>query len=42
VKKEKPQQDAVAVFRETARGGGKLKFHSHEAYEEELEADDER
>ena len=34
---EKPPQDAVAIFRETAKGMGKLKFHPHEAYEEELE-----
>ena len=34
---EKPQQDAVSIFRETAKGMGKLKFHPHEAYEEELE-----
>jgi len=34
---EKPLQDAVAIFRETAKGMGKLKFHPHEAYEEELE-----
>lgn len=33
---EKPPQDAVAIFRETAKGMGKLKFHPHEAYEEEL------
>ncbi len=30
-------QDAVAIFRETARGMGKLRLHSHEAYEKELE-----
>lgn len=35
---EKPPQDAVAVFRETAKCMGKLRFHPHEAYEEELEA----
>ena len=29
--------DAVAVFRETAKGMGKLQFHPHEAYEEEME-----
>ena len=34
---EKSSQDAVAIFRETAKGMGKLKFHPHEAYEEELE-----
>lgn len=34
---EKPPQDAVAIFRQTARGMGKLRFHPHEAYEEELE-----
>ncbi|NJD77134.1 MAG: AbrB/MazE/SpoVT family DNA-binding domain-containing protein [Candidatus Methanoperedens sp.] len=34
---EKPPQDAVAVFRKTAKGMGKLRFHPHEAYEEELE-----
>lgn len=34
---EKPPQDAVSIFRETAKGMGKLKFHPHEAYEEELE-----
>jgi len=33
---EKPPQDAVSIFRETAKGMGKLKFHPHEAYEEEL------
>ncbi len=32
---EKPPQDAVAIFRKTARG--KLKLHPHEAYEEEIE-----
>ncbi len=32
---EKPPQDAVAIFRKTARG--KLKLHPHEAYEEEME-----
>ena len=34
---EKPSQDAVSTFRETAKGLGKLKFHPHEAYEEELD-----
>jgi AbrB family looped-hinge helix DNA binding protein len=34
---EKPPQDAVAIFRESAKGMGKLKFPPHEAYEEELE-----
>lgn len=34
---ENPPQDVVAVFRETAKGMGKLRFHPHEAYEEELE-----
>ncbi len=34
---EKTPQDAVAIFKESARGMGKLKFHPHEAYEEELE-----
>lgn len=34
---EKPSQDAVVIFRESAKGMGKLKFHPHEAYEEELE-----
>lgn len=34
---EKPPQDAVAIFRQTAKGMGKLRFHPHEAYEEELE-----
>ncbi len=30
-------QVAVTVFKETARGMGKLKYNSHESYEEELE-----
>ena len=30
-------QGAVTVFRESANGKGKLKFHPHEAYEAELE-----
>ncbi len=30
-------QDAVAIFRQTAKGMGKLRFHPHEAYEEEME-----
>ena len=34
---EKSSQDAVAIFRETAKGMGKHKFYPHEAYEEELE-----
>ncbi|MBN2487580.1 MAG: AbrB/MazE/SpoVT family DNA-binding domain-containing protein [Methanosarcinaceae archaeon] len=34
---EKTPVDAVAVFRETAKGMGKLKFEPHEAYEDELE-----
>ncbi len=34
---EKPPEDAISVFRETAKGMGKLKFHPHEPYEEELE-----
>jgi len=34
---EKPPQDAVSIFRETAKDRGKLNFHPHEAYEEELE-----
>ena len=34
---EKPPLDAVAIFRETAKGMGKLRFDSHEAYMEELE-----
>ena len=34
---EKSPQDAVAIFRETAKGMGKHKLHPHEAYEEELE-----
>jgi len=34
---EKPPIDAVSVFRETAKGMGKLKFEPHKAYEEELE-----
>ncbi len=34
---KKLPQDAVAVFRETAKGMGKLRYHPHEAYEEELE-----
>jgi len=31
---EKPPQDAVAIFRKTAKG--RLKLHPHEAYEEEM------
>ncbi len=30
-------QDAVAIFRKSAKGMGKLKFHPHEAHEAELE-----
>ncbi|MDP2766277.1 MAG: hypothetical protein Q8O41_02340 [Candidatus Methanoperedens sp.] len=30
-------QAAVAVFKETAKGMGKLKYNPHEAYKEELE-----
>ncbi len=33
----KPPVDAVAIFRETAKGMGKLRYHPHEAYEEEME-----
>ncbi|VVB88778.1 Uncharacterised protein [uncultured archaeon] len=33
---EKLPMDSVAIFRKTAKGMGKLKFHPHEAYEEEL------
>jgi AbrB family looped-hinge helix DNA binding protein len=33
---EKPSADSVAIFRKTAKGMGKLMFHPHEAYEEEL------
>lgn len=29
--------DAIAIFRETAKGMGKVRLHPHEAYEEELE-----
>lgn len=34
---EKHPQDAVAIFRVSVKGMGKLKFHPHEAYETELE-----
>ncbi len=34
---EKPPIYAVSVFRETAKGMGKLKFEPHEGYEEEME-----
>ena len=34
---EKPPLDAVSIFRETAKGMGKLRSHPHEAYEQELE-----
>ncbi len=37
MKKQKPPQDVVAVFRETAKGMGKLKLHPHAEYIEELE-----
>jgi hypothetical protein len=30
-------QGAVTVFKDSSKGMGKLKFHPHEAYEEELE-----
>ncbi len=36
-KKEKPQRDVVDIFRESAKGMGRLKLQPHEAYEEELE-----
>jgi hypothetical protein len=36
-KKEKPPQDVVAIFRETAKGMKKLTFHPHEAYEDEMD-----
>jgi len=36
LKKEKSLLDAVTVFKETAKGTGKLKYKPHEAYEEEL------
>jgi hypothetical protein len=32
-----PDANGVAIFRETAKGMGKLEFDSHEAYIEELE-----
>lgn len=34
---EKPSVDAISIFRETAKGMGKLQFEPHEAYDEELE-----
>ncbi len=34
---EKPPVDAVAVFRETAKGMGQLELRPHEAYEDELD-----
>jgi AbrB family looped-hinge helix DNA binding protein len=34
---KKPIEDAVSVFRETAKGMGKLRLHPHEAYEEEMD-----
>ena len=37
IKKEKSSQDTVAIFREAAKNMGKLRFHPHEAYEEEME-----
>ncbi|MDO9096639.1 MAG: hypothetical protein Q7U60_00735 [Candidatus Methanoperedens sp.] len=37
IKKEKSSQDTVTIFREAAKGRGKLRFHPHEAYEEEME-----
>lgn len=33
---EKPPKDATTVFRETAKGMGKLKLHSHEEYERRI------
>jgi len=30
-------QNAVAIFRESAKGMGKLRLHPHKAYEEEIE-----
>ena len=37
IKKEEPPLDSVSVFKSTAKGMGRLSFHPHEAYEEELE-----
>ncbi|VVB91955.1 Uncharacterised protein [uncultured archaeon] len=37
MKKQKPPLDAVAFFRETAKGMGKLRLHPHAEYAEELE-----
>ncbi len=37
MKKQESPQDKIAVFRETAKGMGKLRLYPHEAYEEELE-----
>lgn len=37
IKKGKSSQDSVTIFREAAKGMGKLRFHPHEAYEEEME-----
>ncbi len=34
---QKPSEDAISIFRETAKGVGELKFQPHEPYEEELE-----
>ncbi len=33
----KVPKDAVAIFRQTAKDMGKLRFNPHEAYEEEME-----
>ncbi len=37
MKKQKSHQDAVTVFRETAKSMGKLRLHPHAEYAEELE-----
>ncbi len=34
---KKPDAGAAAVFRETAKGAGRLRMRPHEAYEDELE-----
>ncbi len=34
---EKPSQNAISTFKEIAKGMGRLKFHPHEAYEDEME-----
>lgn len=34
---EVPPVDAVSVFRETAKGSGRLVYDPHEAYDEEIE-----